>query len=139
MNISAGELDRLITLQHSTATNDPESNEPISTFATYATVWTKMEFLRSTEGAAAAREYAEYGLFFTIRWRSDILAEDRIVFEGDNYEIIGRPRELGRRQGLKIQARYIDSNVEGGGSGPIGVGGVGSPIGLLLTLTKVVA
>ncbi len=131
--ISAGDLDRLIVLQHGTAVNDPQSNEPISTFATYATVWTKMEFHRSLEGEAAAREYAEYALFFTIRWRSDIQAEDRIVFEGNNYEIIGMPRELGRRQGLKIQARYIDSNVEGGGSGP---GGVGSPIGLLLTLTK---
>ena len=78
------------------------------TWATYATVWAKMEFLRSTEGQAEAREYAEYGLYFTIRFRSDIDAEDRITFEGDSYQIIGRPRELGRRNGLKIQARLVE-------------------------------
>lgn len=106
--ISAGEMDRLIQLQHGTATSDPQSNEPIRTFATYATIWAKMEFLRSTEGEAAAREYADYGLFFTVRFRSDIDAEDRIVFESENYQIIGRPREIGRRQGLKIQARLVE-------------------------------
>lgn len=106
--ISAGELDRLIQLQHGTATNDPESNEPIKSYATYATVWAKMEFLRSTEGEASAREYADYGLFFTIRHRTDVDPEDRIVFESDTYEIIGHPREIGRRRGLKIQARLIE-------------------------------
>lgn len=106
--ISAGELDRLIQLQHGTATNDPESNEPIKSWATYATLWAKMEFLRSVEGEASAREYAEYGLFFTIRFRSDVEPEDRIVFESENYEIIGRPRELDRRRGLKIQARLVE-------------------------------
>jgi SPP1 family predicted phage head-tail adaptor len=106
--ISAGDLDRLIVLQHGTAANDPESNEPIRTFATYATVWAKMEFHRSTEGEVAAREYAEMGLYFTIRHRTDVDPEDRIVFESENYEIIGRPRELGRRHGLKIQARLIE-------------------------------
>lgn len=106
--ISAGDLDRLIALQHGTATNDPQSNEPIKTYSTYATVWAKMEFLRSTEGEAASREYADYGLFFTVRHRTDIDAEDRIIFESENYEIIGKPREIGRRQGLKIQARLVE-------------------------------
>jgi SPP1 family predicted phage head-tail adaptor len=106
--ISAGDLDRLIVLQHGTASNDPDTNEPISTFATYATVWAKMEFHRATEGEAASREYADQGLYFTIRHRTDVLPEDRIVFESQNYEIIGRPRELGRRQGLKIQARLVE-------------------------------
>ena len=108
MTISAGDLDRLIQLQHGTATNDPESNEPIKTYATYATVWAKQEFLRSVEGAEAAREYADYGLYFTIRFRSDVDPEDRLVFEGETYEIIGRPREIGRRHGLKIQARLVE-------------------------------
>ncbi len=108
MSNSAGDLDRLIQLQHGTATNDPESNEPIRTYTTYATVWAQMEFLRSTEGQAEAREYADYGLYFTIRFRSDVDAEDRIIFESQSYEIIGQARELGRRNGLKIQARLIE-------------------------------
>lgn len=106
--ISAGDLDRLMQLQHATTANDPQSNEPISTYATYATVWTKMEFHQAREAEASAREYAEMGLFFTIRFRTDVLAEDRLVFESNTYEILGRPRELGRRQGLKIQARLVE-------------------------------
>lgn len=108
MTISAGDLDRSIQLQHGTPATDPQSNEPITTFSTYATLWAKMEFHKADEGQGAAREYAEYGLFFTIRWRSDVLAEDHIVFESNTYEIIGRPRELGRRQGLKIEARLVE-------------------------------
>jgi len=108
VTISAGSLDRLIQLQHGTATADPESNEPIKSWTTYATVWAQMEFHSAIEAEAAAREYAEYGLFFTIRWRSDVEPEDRLVFESENYEILGRPRELGRRHGLKIQARLVE-------------------------------
>ena len=106
--ISAGDLDRLIQLQHNTPTADPDYNTPTASWATYATVWAQMEFHDAREAEASAREYAEYGLFFTIRWRSDILAEDRIVFESNNYEILGRPREIGRRKGLKLQARLVE-------------------------------
>jgi SPP1 family predicted phage head-tail adaptor len=104
----AGKLDRRIELQSATITNDPDNNEEIQTWATYATVWAWMQFHKSDEGEAASREYAEMGLYFTIRWRSDVSAEHRVVYEGENYEIIGRPREIGRRQWLKIHARLVE-------------------------------
>jgi SPP1 family predicted phage head-tail adaptor len=106
--IGAGELDRRIALQSATITNDPDYNEEIQTWATYVTVWAKMEFHLSTEGQASAREFAEMGLYFTIRHRTDISPEHRIVYESNNYEIIGRPREIGRRRFLKIQVRLIE-------------------------------
>jgi SPP1 family predicted phage head-tail adaptor len=110
--IGAGELDRRIDLQSATITNDANYNEPVKSWSTYATVWAKMEHHTArgewSEGAVSAREYAQFGLFFTIRYRSDVLPEHRIVFEGDNYELIGRPREVGRRQFLKVQVRLVE-------------------------------
>lgn len=106
--IGAGKLDRRIALQSATITNDPDYNEEIQSWATYATVWARMEFHKSDEGEAASREYAEMGLYFTIRHRDDVSAEHRIVYESNNYEIIGRPREIGRRRFLKIRARLIE-------------------------------
>src|SRR5262245_38336585 len=104
----AGELDRRIELQAATITNDPNYNEEILAWSTYATVWAHMDVHRSCESDAQAREYAQMALFFSIRWRPDVDAEHRIIYEGDTYEIIGRPRELGRRQGLMIEARMVE-------------------------------
>jgi SPP1 family predicted phage head-tail adaptor len=110
--IAAGELDRRIQLQSATVTNDLDYNEEVQSWSTYATVWAKMEHHGSqqewSEGADMAREYAQFGLFFTIRHRSDVTSEHRIVFEGTNYQIIGKPREIGRRVGLKMQVRVIE-------------------------------
>jgi SPP1 family predicted phage head-tail adaptor len=104
----AGQLDRRIELQAATVANDPEYNEEVLTWTTFATVSARMDFRRSFEDEAAAREYAQMALFFTIRWRADVSSEQRIVHDGDTYDIIGRPRELGRRQGLMIEARLVE-------------------------------
>jgi len=106
--IGAGELDRRIELQSATVTNDPDYNEEIQSWATYATVWAKMEFHKSDETEESARRYAEMGLYFTIRWRGDVTPEHRVVLESENYEIIGRPREIGRRRFLKMQVRLVE-------------------------------
>lgn len=106
-SISAGELDRSIELQSfTTSTND--YNEVVQAWATYATVWAKMEFHTSSEATASARQYAEMGLFFTIRYRADLDPSHQLVFEGKTYRIIGRPREIGRRKFLKIQAELVE-------------------------------
>jgi SPP1 family predicted phage head-tail adaptor len=106
--INAGELDRRIQLQSATITNDADYNQEVSSWATYATVWAKMEFHRATESEASAREYAEMGLYLTTRYRDDVTSEHRVILEGTTYEIIGRPRELGRREGLKLQVKVIE-------------------------------
>jgi SPP1 family predicted phage head-tail adaptor len=105
---SIGELDRRIELQRSTSTTDPDYNTPIHSFATYAEVWAKLEHHRSIESEASAREFASFSGFFTIRHRTDVDPEDRIVYENDIYEIIGRPREMGRRQFLKVEVRIVE-------------------------------
>jgi head-tail adaptor len=67
-----------------------------------------MEFHTSTEGEASARQYAEMGLYFTIRWRADLDPAHRLIFESKTYRIIGRPREIERRRFLKIQAELVE-------------------------------
>jgi SPP1 family predicted phage head-tail adaptor len=104
----AGDLDRIVALQSATVADDPDYNEETETWATYATVHAHMEFHKSDESEASAREYAEMGLYFTIRWRSDVSSEHRLVYENNTYRIIGRPREIGRRQFLKLQATLIE-------------------------------
>lgn len=107
MTISAGELDRRIDLRSfTTSTND--YNEEVPSWSTYATVWAKMEFHTSAESEASARQYAEMGLYFTIRYRADILPEHQIIFEGATYRILGRPREIGRKRFQKLQASLIE-------------------------------
>ncbi|RWB65655.1 MAG: head-tail adaptor protein [Mesorhizobium sp.] len=64
----AGDLDRRIQLQSAVIVNDPDYNSPKPIWTTYATVWAGQEFLSSTESEAASRQYAEFGLFFTIRY-----------------------------------------------------------------------
>lgn len=103
-----GQLDRRIELQHNTPGGTNDYNEPAPGWAAYAAVWAMLEYHSSTESEAAAREFAGFEAFFTIRHRSDVLAEDRLIYEGNVYEIIGRPRELGRRQFLKLQARLVE-------------------------------
>lgn len=108
-SISAGELDRKIDLQSfTTSTND--YNEVVQSWTSYTPdgIWAKMEFHTSTEGEASARQYAEMGLYFTIRHRTDLLPEHQLVFESKTYRIVGRPREIGRRQFLKIQATLVE-------------------------------
>lgn len=109
----AGELDRRIALQSAATVNDPDYNSPKPVWATYAEVWARQEFHGSTETEGAAREYAEYGLFFTIRWRADVKPEHQILYKDgqgveETYQIVGRPREIGRRRYLKIQVRLVE-------------------------------
>jgi SPP1 family predicted phage head-tail adaptor len=106
-SISAGELDRKIALQSFTTTTN-DYNEDVPTWATYATVWAKMEFHTSVEATAEARQYAEMGLYFTIRWRAGLEPNHQLLFEGKTYRIIGRPREIDRRKFLKIQASLVE-------------------------------
>lgn len=106
---SIGQLDRRIELQRNTPSGSNDYNEPVDSWATYDEVWAMLEFHRSIEAEASAREFASFGAYFTIRHRTDVDAKDRIVYENDIYEIIGRPREIGRRQYLKVEARM---NVE---------------------------
>ena len=62
----------------------------------------------SRSGISFIPEYAEMGLYFTIRHRTDVSPVHHIIYESKTYEIIGQPREIGRRRWLKMQARLVE-------------------------------
>lgn len=101
--LKAGRLDRLATIRAKTLAND-DAGQPIETWADVATVWTEKTDLRGREFFAAQANNAEIETRFRIRWRTGVTPENRIVFEGRDYEILS-VAEIGRREGLEIMAK----------------------------------
>lgn len=104
--MNAGKLDRRITLQRFTATQDEGSGEEVETWATLATVWASKRDVSDGERVAAAEVQAEVTTRFQIRWSSevaDLSAKDRLVCEGVTYAITGT-KELNRHEGIEITA-----------------------------------
>lgn len=106
--MDAGRLDRRVTLQRATTAADAYG-ERVQTWADLATVWAE----KIESGRLVAREQADAGEArvalarrkFRIRWSETVAvidASDRLLFEGDAYDILG-VTELGRREGLEIE------------------------------------
>lgn len=97
-----GLLDRRATLQHRVRTPN-EHHEDVITYATYATVWAGKLELRGREFFAAQQVHAEASVKITMRWRSDIVATDRIVLDGLNFNVL-HVAEIPRRRGVEVLA-----------------------------------
>jgi len=104
--ISAGRLDRRITLQRRDAAPADVNGSKRQTFAGYATVWAEKIDAGGREYFAAGQVQAELATQFRIRYRSDVQITDRISFEGLSYNIT-HIKELGRREGQLLFATAI--------------------------------
>jgi SPP1 family predicted phage head-tail adaptor len=96
--MSAGELDRRITIQRATVAYN-EFNEPVQTWAHLVTVSAMCRDASAAESYRAQEVGAEITARFTIRWSSDVKdvnPRDRVSFEGREYNITG-VRNVGRR------------------------------------------
>ncbi len=96
-------MDRRITIQQPTVSYN-DYNEQITSWSTFATVWANVK-RQSAREIWAAGKTAEVDAVFTIRYMSGIDETFRIVFDSENYEITGAPRELGRQDGLEIMGQ----------------------------------
>lgn len=106
MGLSAGKLDRRITLQRFTSTTAAGSGERVKTWADLATRWASKRDVSDSERVASAEVSAEIGTRFVVRWEkllADLNPKDRLVFEGRTYEIVA-VKEIDRRVGLEISA-----------------------------------
>lgn len=104
--MESAKLDRRLTLQRFTSTQDPGSGENIETWGDIATVWASVNPVSDVERVKAAEVSAEITTRFRIRYDSswsDLNPRDRLVFEGRTFDIWG-VKELQRRQGLEITA-----------------------------------
>ena len=100
--MEAGKLDRRITIERATTVTDAFGAE-IATWSPVATVWAAYQPVSDGERLRAAEVGASLTARFTIRWGHDVTVEDRIVFDGRTFEVVG-VKEIGRREGQEISA-----------------------------------
>jgi SPP1 family predicted phage head-tail adaptor len=103
--MSAGELDRRITIQRATLTRN-DFNELIETWTDYVTISAKCSDPSTAEKFRAQEVGAEIDMRFTIRWSldvSDVSPRDRVRFDDREYNITG-VRNIGRRRWREIVA-----------------------------------
>lgn len=99
--MQAGRLDRLVTLQSRTVTRNAQG-EDVASYADLATVWAEKFDLRGREFFAAQQSRAEVTTRWRIRYRDDLRAVDRVVYDGTAYDVVSPPAEIGRRLGLEL-------------------------------------
>lgn len=102
----AGNLDRRITIQRATYTQNALGEQIIATWNTLATVWAEVMPVSDGERIRALEVSAEITTRFRIRYSSTVASvnpKDRISYDGRVYDISG-VKEIGRREGLEITA-----------------------------------
>src|SRR5689334_13005349 len=96
----AGSLDRLIEIQRRTTGLDLYGT-PIETWSTFATVRAQL-LKNATDDRENARGHTtNAALTFRMRHLDGITLENRLTYEGQQFEIVG-VSEIGRRAGLDI-------------------------------------
>lgn len=102
----AGKLRHLITIQHKVPTTGAMGTKVVTWANFLERVPAEYEPLRGRDFVAANQSQAELTAVFRIRYRSDIDADMRIVFDGEPFEIVGKPIDWkGRRQMLEIMCK----------------------------------
>ena len=99
----AGSLDRKVTLQRFTVTQDEMSGEEIQAWAELATVWANVRQASGGEYLKANQVQAVQRTVFQIRHYPGLTMLDRVIYDGPQFNI-DDVRELGRREGTEIHA-----------------------------------
>lgn len=102
----AGALDQLVTIQRRTATPDGGGGvvEAWADLPINPRVWADPQPLYGKEGVQDGARNATGTWLFKIRNRTDLTEQDRIVWDGDFYNISQIKRRGGRELYLMIEA-----------------------------------
>jgi SPP1 family predicted phage head-tail adaptor len=99
-----GDLDRRVSLYTFTSSPD-DFGQRVETPTLLATVWASVQASGGREQKEANKETATNELQFIIRFRTDINEKTRIVYSGNNYDIIEIQEALpDRKRYLTIKA-----------------------------------
>lgn len=102
--ITAGMLDQRITLQQRAAGVDV-LGQAAGAWQTVAEVWARARPLRSRELFAAGSIGNVTDVEFTVRWRTGITAQMRVLWRGVPYDITGEPIDIdGQQQWMQLLA-----------------------------------
>ena len=102
----AGALDQRVTFQTRSATSDGMggSSPQWANFASVPTVWARVMARSNREQFEGERNNATMQVHVTIRYRDDITEADRMLWNGEAYNIRGIMREGSRPLYLKFIA-----------------------------------
>jgi len=103
--LQAGKLDRQITLQEKVETTDSFGGIVVL-YNTIATVWASVNDVRGRDFLAAQQAQSELTTRFRIRYRAGLDNLTRVMWKGKRYDVIGYPKEIGRNEGIEIDAAY---------------------------------
>lgn len=98
-----GRLDRRIELQSPTVAQNTYG-EPITTWATIATVWAEMIENRGQERFTENQYLSQADKVFRVRWSDysvQMTTKHRVVHDGRNHDVV-HVQEIGRREGIEI-------------------------------------
>lgn len=101
--MNVGNMDRRIQLQAATLTANAYGQK-VASWATYATVWAQLKYTSGSEKVEDDQVSSTIKAQFTIRYSTDTApakASDRVVYNGDNYEVL-YVQEVGRREGINL-------------------------------------
>lgn len=100
--LNIGRLDRTITIQRLTKTNN-EFHTPVPTWTDFAILWAEVLQSVAGENEASADDAQTETLTFRTRYYPGITTADQLVFEGREFNIKAIT-EFGRREILEIRA-----------------------------------
>lgn len=110
--MNSGDLDRRVSLQSVTVSRDAYG-AAIETWASFSTVWASLEPLSGGETFASENILTQSTHIIEMRYRSDLTTEDRLVYNDWVYDI-RYVAEIGRREGLRVLARWTGEQVLAG-------------------------
>ena len=103
-----GQLDRRIDLKDARTTKD-DWNHPVRSYTHLATVWAHKQERTSVEVTESMQEVNVNRVIWTIRYRDDLSALDRIEYDSKHYYVTGI-QELGRQEWLRIYTEQRDND-----------------------------
>ena len=86
--IDPGQLDRRITLRGATVATDA-FGQSVRTYGDLAQVWAKVDYRTTKEDEETSKLTSLNKVKFTIRYRNDVDATVKILWNGKTYEIEG--------------------------------------------------
>ena len=102
--ITAGELDRKVTIQAKTTTTDAFGGI-VETWADDSTRWAKKIEQGGREFRAAGAINADVTTIFKMRYSADLTAQHRLSYGGRTYEILGITEGNERGREMLVQTR----------------------------------
>lgn len=103
MTFRPGELDQRIIIERPVMASDGMGGN-VATWSTHLTLWALVRPISGNENVDFERVQGEARYLFVVRYPIDIKDADRILWEGDYYNIRVRKKPKGRDLYMQINA-----------------------------------